>query len=753
MSEKKPWEEYASDTVDVPQPPWTTYQNKPEGPSSLEIGSRGFVQGVALDFADEAAAKAISLVTGKPYEQAVNEIRKGFKKSQEADPLLYGASKVGGAVAGMFTPMGATGRLAAGGGKLVGAAGRILEGGLLSGVQAVGESEETDRSKLMEQAEGGAKVGAGVGAGVEAVVAGLPYAGRPIAKGLRDFADWRYTQGLGAERGTLKKAGTEKAQNVGRWARDVGIIGEGGISTPAMTEKNKIQLNLAGKKIGEILNTIDSTGKKHINALEMASAVDEKIGDFWRDPIHGKETSLYNNLMESFLHKGEYITANEAQNLKLKIGKLANYNRPKDQAVTQQEQMARDAYEIVKDYINQSAEKAAQEVGGTSLAKELQDANRIYTNASTAKGFLINRQAREAGNKMTFGLTDTIALGSAVGAAALSGTDPLTSLAIGAGTLGAKRGMERFGNQVAGMGADALSTLIRTNPGKMGPYASGLVQSLSRGSQSLAVQHYIMSQKDPNYVEAVRQALEDDEKKKIESPRYGGLGADIGNMIDNVTWSDKVGLDPQEQEQSGFQYGEGVPQPASVKPPIMKFFKNDKLTEGRPILEVFKKLMAQEADGTISTVGKLQLEKLRKQYKAPIVLQQQTKNRFNWDDDYSTDDLMDAIDHYNLMANRSMSRGIKDASYIESVEMNPNELFPESAFKNKKFGWLNDIPESQWKEEFRKLYGRDISHILDQENLNPAIMINGELTDGFARVHLSHGLGVKVPIAKFKGEK
>jgi len=55
-------------------------------------------------------------------------------------------------------------------------------------------------------------------------------------------------------------------------------------------------------------------------------------------------------------------------------------------------------------------------------------------------------------------------------------------------------------------------------------------------------------------------------KIKIELPRYGGLGADIGNIIDNVTWSDKVGLDPGESDEPGFQYGEGVPQPASIKP-------------------------------------------------------------------------------------------------------------------------------------------------------------------------------------------
>lgn len=52
----------------------------------------------------------------------------------------------------------------------------------------------------------------------------------------------------------------------------------------------------------------------------------------------------------------------------------------------------------------------------------------------------------------------------------------------------------------------------------------------------------------------------------MNTPRYGGLVQDIGGMIDNATWADKTGLDPQEQQEQGFQYGEGVPQPASIKP-------------------------------------------------------------------------------------------------------------------------------------------------------------------------------------------
>lgn len=157
---------------------------------------------------------------------------------------------------------------------------------------------------------------------------------------------------------------------------------------------------------------------------------------------------------------------------------------------------------------------------------------------------------------MGTGLTNTIVGAPAIGAAVATG-DPKYL-----GIIAAKIGYEKFGQQSMARSANAIANILEASPEAFGKYAPAMLGALQKGGQSLAVQHYIMSQKDPQYVETVKQALEEGEKKKIELPEYGGLGADIGNMIDNVTWSDKTGLDPQEQEQSGFQYGEGLPSPA-----------------------------------------------------------------------------------------------------------------------------------------------------------------------------------------------
>jgi len=75
-----------------------------DAPSTAEAFGRGLVQGVSLDWGDEAIAAGRSLVTPVSYEQAVSEERAKFKAAEEAHP---GASLTGnlvGNAAAMFIP-------------------------------------------------------------------------------------------------------------------------------------------------------------------------------------------------------------------------------------------------------------------------------------------------------------------------------------------------------------------------------------------------------------------------------------------------------------------------------------------------------------------------------------------------------------------------------------------------------------------------------------------------------------------------
>jgi hypothetical protein len=125
-----------------------------------------------------------------------------------------------------------------------------------------------------------------------------------------------------------------------------------------------------------------------------------------------------------------------------------------------------------------------------------------------------------------------------------------------------------------------------------------------------------------------------------------------------------------------------------------------------------------------------------------------------WSDDTVDDDLIDAIDHVNLMKNRRMEKGIYDVEFIENKTMDPRKLRQSSAFMGKPYGWLKGTPKETWVKEFDKIYDRDISYILDSgdnHEFNLPIAIDDELCDGYARVLLAHALGENVPVAYFKG--
>jgi hypothetical protein len=127
--------------------------------------------------------------------------------------------------------------------------------------------------------------------------------------------------------------------------------------------------------------------------------------------------------------------------------------------------------------------------------------------------------------------------------------------------------------------------------------------------------------------------------------------------------------------------------------------------------------------------------------------------QLTWSDDYDGEDLGDAVDHYNYISNLNFGKGVD----INSVENTGTELFDpkdilSTKIKNKKpVGWLKEFPRSSWVAEFKNVYGRDLTHILEVEDINLPIMIEDTLCDGYARVTLAYALDEKVPIAIFEG--
>lgn len=134
--------------------------------SKLESALRGGAQGLTLGFPDEATAALERLVTGKPYEQALQESRQAYKEAQEANPVTYTGSEIAGAV----LPAVATG-----GGSTPLTLGRLATiGAVEGGLRGLGGSEGQNIGEIAQDVATGGALG-----GI------LPGVGRGITKGIQ----------------------------------------------------------------------------------------------------------------------------------------------------------------------------------------------------------------------------------------------------------------------------------------------------------------------------------------------------------------------------------------------------------------------------------------------------------------------------------------------------------------------------------------------------------------------------------------
>jgi len=109
-----------------------------------------------------------------------------------------------------------------------------------------------------------------------------------------------------------------------------------------------------------------------------------------------------------------------------------------------------------------------------------------------ADTLLKNKVAKEAGNKM-LGFSDYALLGNAAH----------SPIAVGA-TLIAKKGAEKYGNQMAALSANSISKVVKEAPQTLGKYAPMLQQAAASGGKNLAITHFLTSQRDPEYQAIVK---------------------------------------------------------------------------------------------------------------------------------------------------------------------------------------------------------------------------------------------------------
>jgi 8-oxo-dGTP diphosphatase len=115
-------------------------------------------------------------------------------------------------------------------------------------------------------------------------------------------------------------------------------------------------------------------------------------------------------------------------------------------------------------------------------------------------------------------------------------------------------------------------------------------------------------------------------------------------------------------------------------------------------------------------------------------------------------DFEDAYDHYARHAYRNME-SFGELTYHGDKMRSPDELIPKEHLHGEP-GWLKKFPKEQWAERFESATGRDAKPILaareDHGSAAPGHVINGLLSDGYARTHLAHALGEKVLVSEWE---
>ena len=429
--------------------------------SPIRAAIEGIGQGASLGYADELKAlteqvtfPVASFLTGMeveadPYIEARDKYARESKQLAEQNPASYMAGNVGGAIATGIASAPLTGvKALTGMGRLAQASGI---GGAMGAIQDVDGKEGELSLNLADRAKN---------AGIGAVTGGLFQGASDLASkapaAMSDAAEWLAAKSLGAERNTVKSLGAQNVKNTGRYALEEGLISPLA-STDDLIARNKTVQSEAGKQMGDVYKAIDEQQLSTFNPLSVASKLDEQLAPTMRSPLNRGEVSQFENTLETILQKGDKnIPLAEAQELKELLGTAANWKNNIN--ITPKEQMARDAYKLVRDQIDDAVNTGATKIGSDDLLGKIQDARSLYSSSKSADKLLQNKQAREQGNKI-FGLTDAITGAGSLGYGGMTG-DWQTAV----GIMGAKKGLEKFGSNIGALSLDKVSKALMKSP-------------------------------------------------------------------------------------------------------------------------------------------------------------------------------------------------------------------------------------------------------------------------------------------------
>lgn len=470
------WDDYPEAQTDFDWNQFEPAKQMPQ-PTQLESGIRGLAQGASLGFADEitggleSAAGSLGFVPDKTYEEARDESRANYLKSQQANPLTYGAGQLGGGIATLAVP----GLNVAKGASLARTLGTAAAQGALTGL---GDSEATDALDMAKDAGKGLLVGAGagaLGAGLSAGAGALSQKyGTKAADALRNKAEELAVKATGATGVQSAKF----ADDAGRQLLDRRLV-QFGDTPKKVAERTGAALEEAGESIGRSLKDLEAKGVT-ASVDDVVAAIQTKISDLKRFPGNDRLINQLQNEADSLMARGQSeLPIAAAEQAKRNFQRQVNYNSPnfeKDSSAT--------VASAFKDEVEKRATAASPEIG----QKFIED-KKLFGLLSPINE-AAEKRARTLNQSPAGGLLDmaaTAAGGAVGGPGAAMLAAPARSFA-----------SKRFSSSAA-VGMDKLSDLVRTAPQAFGKYGKVLQNAASRGGTSLGAAHFVLQNSDPEY--------------------------------------------------------------------------------------------------------------------------------------------------------------------------------------------------------------------------------------------------------------
>ncbi|HEY5235833.1 MAG TPA: hypothetical protein VIJ14_06620, partial [Rhabdochlamydiaceae bacterium] len=334
--------------------------------------------------------------TDHPSESAENEFKwddhpvvdqSHGKMSQFVDDAMQSlptSMGLAGGIAGAFTPIPGGSIMGAGAGGTVGTGIKNLYNHYANPSQA----PQTNTAATIDPFVGGAKQALmqGVAEALPiATMGGLQTVGqmaptalkKEVSDYLAQLAENRAAKAMGATKAAYRRQGEDSLRQVGRYGLDQGVVTPFA-STESMIDKNAANQMGAMKNRQGIYDAIDQANASQFNPLDAAQALRNKVKDFnTESPLNAAATVQLQKTMDALTERGsDNISMKEAQALQEELGRAAKFDQTRP---TLANDVAASAARANREYLNQSAEDAAQNLDMSGAKQTIQNANKTYS--------------------------------------------------------------------------------------------------------------------------------------------------------------------------------------------------------------------------------------------------------------------------------------------------------------------------------------------------------------------------------------